>query len=53
MLMTKQEIEDAERSILQASKKVKPDHLEYWLCLAAARGRVQINSLAERPVLRT
>ena len=37
--MTKQEIELAERRISLASKKVKPEHLEYWMCLAAARGR--------------
>ena len=37
--MTKKEIEDAERRISLASKKVKPEHVERWLCLAAARGK--------------
>ena len=37
--MTKQEIEQAEHLISLASKKVKPEHLEHWLCLAATRGR--------------
>ena len=36
--MSKKEIEDAERRISLASKKVKIEHLEYWMCLAAARG---------------
>ena len=36
--MTKKEIEDAERRISLASKKVKTGHHEYWMCLAAARG---------------
>ena len=37
--MTKQEIELAEHRISLASKKVKTEHLEYWLSVAAARGR--------------
>ena len=36
--MTKKEREEAERRISLASKKVKPEHLECWLCLAATRG---------------
>jgi|TARA_B100000073_G_scaffold280448_1_gene241048 hypothetical protein len=37
--MSKKEREEAERRISLASKKVKPEHLDYWLCLAATRGR--------------
>ena len=37
--MTKKEREQAERRISIASKKVKPEHLEHWLYLAATRGR--------------
>ena len=37
--MTNKEIEQAEKLISLASKQVKPDHLEYWMCLAAARGK--------------
>ena len=37
--MTSKEIELAEQRISLASKKVKPEHLEYWLSLAAARGK--------------
>ena len=51
--MTKKAIEDAERRISLASKKVKIEHLEYWMCLAAARGKGTESSLTESPVLRT
>jgi len=37
--MTNKEIEKAELRISLASKKVKPEHLEYWLCLTAARDK--------------
>ena len=37
--MSKKEREEAERRISLASKKVEPEHLENWLCLAATRGR--------------
>jgi hypothetical protein len=37
--MSKKEREEAERRISLTSKKVKPEHLEYWLSVAAARGR--------------
>ena len=37
--MTRKEIELAEQRISLASKKVKPEHLEYRLSLAAAKGR--------------
>ena len=37
--MTNKEIEEAEHRISLASKKVKLEHLEYWLSIAAARGR--------------
>ena len=37
--MSKQETELAEQRISLVSKKVKPEHLEHWLCLAAARGK--------------
>jgi len=37
--MTIKEIEEAERRISLASEKVKPEHVERWLCLAAARGK--------------
>jgi len=36
--MTKKEQEAAELKISLASKTVKPQHLEYYLCVAAARG---------------
>jgi len=36
--MTKKEIKDAERRTSLASKKVKPEHLEHWLCFTAVRG---------------
>jgi len=37
--MTRKEIELAEQRISLASKKVKPEHLEHWLCRAATRCR--------------
>jgi len=37
--MTRKEVEAAELKISLASKSVKPQHLEYYLSLAAARGK--------------
>ena len=37
--MTRKDIELAEQRITLASKKVQPQHLEYWLSIPAARGK--------------
>jgi hypothetical protein len=47
-MTTKQQNELAEQQISLASKKVKADHLNHHLCLAAIRGAGSCQTFADR-----